>query len=182
MERAFPRRSFKEANIYLIGMMGSGKSTLGRLLAEELKRPFVDTDEWIELRAGSSIAEIFRERGEAHFRDLETASLLEVSQGRGWVVALGGGAVLRAENRRIIRATGYSIYLKIRPETGLARLPSHPERPLLQVADLKERLRLLRQLLLSREPYYLEADFIVENDGPPDEALEKILQALRHLS
>lgn len=166
-------------NIYLVGMMGSGKTTLGRLLAEELERPFVDLDEMIELQTGRSIAEIFREEGEAGFRELETASLLEISRVRGGVVALGGGAVLREINRRIIQTTGYSIYLKVRPETVLARLPEHPVRPLLLGMDLQEKLEALRRLLAAREPYYHQADLIVPNDGSPQQALEAILRGLK---
>jgi len=167
------------ANLYLIGMMGSGKTTLGRLLAGELGRPFADTDELIEQSTGRSIPEIFRERGEAGFRELETACLFEVSRAKGLVVSLGGGAVLREENRRLIRATGRSIYLKVRPETILARLPEHPDRPLIAGMDLEERLQTLRELLRLREPYYLQADLVVENDGPPWEALGVIMRALK---
>jgi len=181
---AYPAMSpklIRDANIYLVGMMGSGKTTLGRLLAQELKRPFADLDELIELQTGRSIAQIFREEGEAGFRELETASLLEISRVRGWVVALGGGAVLRETNRRIIQTTGYSIYLKACPETVLVRLPEHPIRPLLWGMDLEERLETLRKLLAAREPYYRQADLVVPNDGSPQEALEAILRGLKRL-
>jgi len=166
-------------NICLIGMMGSGKTTLGRLLAEELKRPFADTDELLEARTGCSISQIFRQHGEAHFRDLETSILLELSRERGWVLSLGGGTVLREINRHAIQADSFCIYLKTKPETILARLPEHPIRPLLEGMNLQERLQALERLLLAREPYYLQADCVVENDGAPEVALEKILQELR---
>ncbi len=172
-------RQAAATNIYLMGMMGSGKTTLGRLLAEELGSPFADTDEWIEARANCSIAGIFREHGEAHFRDLETTTLLELSQQTGWVISLGGGAVLRPINRQLIQAGGYSIYLKVQPETILTRLPEHPYRPLLMGRDRNERLILLEKLLAAREPYYLQADCVIENDRTPEEALEQILQKLR---
>lgn len=167
------------ANIYLTGMMGSGKTTLGKLLAGELKRPFADADERIEVHANCSIAEIFRARGETHFRDLETATLLEFSRERGWIVSLGGGAVVREVNRRAIQAGGYSIYLKVRPEIALARLPEHPARPLLEGMSLQEQLYALERLLAARELYYLKADLVIENDGAPEGALEKILRELQ---
>ncbi|OGF53059.1 MAG: hypothetical protein A2Z21_00225 [Candidatus Fraserbacteria bacterium RBG_16_55_9] len=173
------RRAIKGANIYLTGMMGSGKTTLGRLLSQKLGCPFADTDELIEARTNCSIAQLFREQGEAHFRDLETATLLELNQKRGWVVSLGGGAVLREVNRHAIQAAGYSIYLKVSPETILARLPEHPGRPLLLGTDLPERLHLIEKLLAAREPYYLQADSVIENGGSPDETIGKILKELR---
>lgn len=166
-------------NIYLMGMMGSGKTTLGRLLAEELGSPFADTDELIETRANCSIAEIFREQGEAHFRDLETTILLELSQQSGWVISLGGGAVLRPINRQLIQAGGYSIYLRVQPGTILTRLPEHPYRPLLMGRGRNERLILLERLLAARELYYLQADCVIENDCTPEEALKQITQKLR---
>jgi shikimate kinase len=169
----------KELNLYLVGMMGAGKSTLGRALAQALERPFVDTDEQIERETGRTIEELFRERGEAGFRDLETACLLEVSRGRGLVVALGGGAVLREENRMMIRTTGRSIYLRARPETIVARLPEHPARPILLGAELEERLVILKRLLALREPYYLQSNLVVDNEGPLEETLGTILRELR---
>ena len=159
--------------------MGAGKSTLGRALAQALERPFVDTDEQIERETGRTIEEIFRKRGEAGFRDLETACLIEVSRNQGFIIALGGGALLREENRRVIRATGRSIYLQVRPETIVARLPEHPARPILLGMELEERLELLRRLLALREPYYLQSDLVVDNEGPLEETLGAILRELK---
>lgn len=172
------RSPSRDASIYLVGMMGSGKTTLGEMLAARLHRPFVDTDDLIEARTGSSVRELFHRWGEARFRELEWECLLEVSQERFLVVALGGGAVTRAACRRVIRETGFSIYLKVRPETILARLPEHPERPLLLGKRVGERLQVLRELLAVRERHYLEADLIVENENSPWEALEEITRAL----
>jgi len=102
------RRPPERTNLYLIGMMGSGKTTLGRLLAQALERPFLDTDELVERREGRTIPQIFEEEGEAYFREVEARCVLEASRLGGAVVALGGGAVLREENRRVLRATGRS--------------------------------------------------------------------------
>ena len=179
--RPFPPR-VTDANIYFTGMMGSGKTTLGRLVANELGWPFADTDGRIESRTSGSISQIFRDQGEDSFRDLETSILRELSQQSGWVVSLGGGAVLREINRQLIRERGYSIYLKVRPETILARLPEHPIRPLLTEIAPEERLCVLERLLAVRESYYLQADAVIENEGTPEAALQKIFQALSHAS
>ncbi len=172
-------RRGRAVNLYIVGMMGAGKSTLGRALAQALERPFMDTDEQIERETGRTIEEIFRERGEAGFRDLETACLIEVSRDQGFIISLGGGALLCEENRRVIRATGRSIYLRARPKTIAARLPEHPARPILLGAELEKRLELLRRLLALREPYYLQSDLVVDNEGPLEETLGAILRELK---
>jgi len=167
-------------NIYLIGFMGSGKSTLGRLLAHRLGREFLDTDELIEERAGKSIAEIFRVEGEAHFRKLETLCITEVAQQKNLVVALGGGAPIREENWEILKNTGLSIYLRVSPKTVLKRTKDDPDRPLIAGKDRKERLERIRLLLEFREPYYSRADIVVENNGDdPQETIEEILRRLK---
>lgn len=171
------KRVESDANVYIMGMMGSGKSTLGPLLAERLGRPFVDTDILVAERTERSIEQLFQERGEGHFRRLESACVAEVSRERGLVVALGGGAIVSAANRRCIRS-GYSIYLRVSPGTILTRLSGQLERPLLRGQAVQEKLQSLHRLLAHRERYYLEADLVVDNDGAPGEALKRIAQAL----
>jgi shikimate kinase len=167
-------------NIYLIGFMGSGKSTVGKLLARRLKRRFCDTDEMVEAKAGRSIAEIFAEWGETYFRKLECQVIKEVAQKSGQVVALGGGAPLSEENRQIISSTGTTVYLQTAAETLFARLKEENSRPLLGRFEGHERLERIRSLLRLREPYYKQAELIVECQNRTPEALvEKILEGLK---
>ena len=163
--------------IYLIGMMGSGKSTLGRALAHKLDRQFVDLDERVEGRAGVSIPDIFQRYGESRFRDLEAAALAEVSRESGLVVALGGGTPMRAANRERLRETGCVVHLRARPETLAARLPDDDERPLLGEADAPDAT--LATLLAEREPHYNEiADITLDNDEDVSDALSRLIDRL----
>lgn len=166
--------------IYLMGMMGAGKSTLGRSLARELGRRFVDLDERIEERAGLSIPEIFRRHGEPHFRDLESAALAELRSASGLVVALGGGTPTRPQNREALRASGCVVYLRAQPETLAGRLGDLDERPLLRDADdPREALRTLRALLARREPDYdAIADVTIEVEADAASALERLMGEL----
>lgn len=169
-------------NIYLIGFMGSGKSTLGRLLAHRLGQEFVDTDDLIQKRARKTIAEIFRSEGEAHFRKLETLCIAEVAQQKNLVVALGGGAPIKEENWRMLKNTGLSIYLRVSPQTALARTKDGPDRPLIAGRNHREKLESIKRLLNLREPYYSRADIVIENNGDdPEETVEEILSRLKTL-
>lgn len=118
-------------NIYLIGMMGSGKTTTGCELAEALKIPFVDLDDLIVSRAGQSINEIFRTQGEPYFRKLETEALGETAARSAQVIATGGGIVLEAQNGARMKATGMVIYLKTSLEVLWERVKNKKDRPLL---------------------------------------------------
>lgn len=138
-------RGRRPRNIVLVGFMGTGKTTVARLLAGRLGYAAVDTDEEIERRAGKAIAEIFASEGEAHFRDLESRVLREMLAGEGRVVATGGGAVLREENRRLMLASGWVVALTADAETLIARLARPAEagvRPLL-AGDAEKRVRSL---------------------------------------
>ena len=149
--------------IALIGLPGSGKSTVGRQLARRLQLAFTDSDQVIERRLGCSIREFFEREGEARFRDIEETVLDELSQQPG-VLATGGGAVLRAANRAHLRARGQVVYLKSSPEELLRRLRHDTQRPLLQVADPLQRLR---ELYAQRDPLYREtAHFVIETGHP----------------
>jgi shikimate kinase len=147
-----------EGNIYLIGLMGSGKSTLGRVLARRLHREFVDMDALIESRTGACVSLIFDIEGEAGFRARERALVAELSQKTGLVVATGGGVILDADNRQRLRATGWVIYLEASPDALYERVRQDRSRPLLQVQD--PRLR-LEQLLRERDGLYRETAHVV---------------------
>lgn len=149
-------------NLVLVGPMGAGKSTLGRLLASRLGFAFRDTDTLIEERCGATIAWIFDVEGEQGFRERESAMIREQSLGSGIVLATGGGAVVREENRRLLASMGFVVYLQTSVREQLARTRRDRKRPLLQNAD---REKVLSELLAAREPFYREvADCIVQTD------------------
>ncbi|MFN4217983.1 MAG: 3-dehydroquinate synthase [Candidatus Bipolaricaulia bacterium] len=162
------------SNIYLMGFMGAGKSTVGRLLGCVLEREFLDLDEEIIARAGCPIAKIFEAEGEFGFRERESQALHEVARRQNLVVALGGGAVLRDENWELLQQTGVSIYLKVRPHILAERLESEPERPLLLGLTPVQRLQRISELLESRGARYEQADLIIENERTPAEAVAMI--------
>jgi shikimate kinase len=150
--------------IALVGLPGSGKSTVGRQLARRLQLPFFDSDHVIEERLGYSIREAFERDGEAYFRDLEEAVLNELSQIPSSVVSTGGGAVLRPATRQRLRDRGQVVYLNSSPDELFRRLRHDVNRPLLQVADPLTRLR---DLYTTRDPLYREtAHFVIETGRP----------------
>ena len=150
--------------IALVGLPGSGKTTVGRQLARRLQLPFVDSDHEIEVRIGCSIREFFEREGEASFRDIEQEVIDTLTQGTSKVLSTGGGAVLREANRQFLRERGRTVYLKSTPEELFRRLRHDSNRPLLQVADP---LAKLRTLLAERDPLYKEvAHFILETGRP----------------
>ena len=150
--------------ISLIGLPGSGKSTVGRQLARRLQLPFSDSDQAIEARLGCPIREFFEREGEARFRDIEAEVIDGLSQQGAGVLSTGGGAVLRPENRERLRARGRVIYLKSHPEELIRRLRHDTNRPLLQVADPMAKLR---ELFAARDPLYRQtAHFVVETGRP----------------
>ncbi len=150
--------------VWLVGMMGAGKSAVGRELARRLGRPFLDADREIEADRGLSIAEIFARDGEAAFRALERETVQRLA-GRRAVVALGGGALGQSEVRAVVRATGTLVWLRARPETLLARVADCEERPLLAGLAPAERLERLRALLAERDAHYATASLVVETDA-----------------
>jgi shikimate kinase len=148
----------------LVGLPGSGKSTVGRQLARRLQLPFVDSDHAIEVRLGCSIREYFEREGEERFRDVEASVIDELTRNHQGVLSTGGGSVLRAENRKNLRERGQVIYLKSSPDQLFRRLRHDLNRPLLQVADPLSRLR---DLFAIRDPLYREtAHFILETGRP----------------
>lgn len=150
--------------ITLIGLPGSGKSTVGRQLARRLQLPFFDSDHVIEERLGCSIKESFARDGEDHFRDLEEAVLDELTAGSKGVISTGGGAVLRPATRQRLRERGQVVYLNSTPDDIFRRLRHDQNRPLLQVADPLGRLR---ELYAARDPLYRQtAHFTIETGRP----------------
>jgi len=168
--------------IFLVGYRGTGKSTVGRVLADQLGWGFADCDDVIESKAGKSIAEIFTGEGEAGFRDRESAVLHELASRNRVVIATGGGAVQRVANRNLLRGSGFVAWLTASPETIWGRLQSDPatraRRPNLTPAGGLEEVR---ALLAAREPLYRAiAHFTVDADLPsPEAAAAAILTAWR---
>jgi shikimate kinase len=154
--------------ISLVGLPGSGKSTVGRQLARRLQQPFFDSDHVIEERLGYSIRQAFERDGEEHFRDLEESVLDELTQIPDAVISTGGGSVLRAATRQRLRERGHVVYLKSTPEELFRRLRHDVNRPLLQVADPQARLR---ELYAARDPLYREAAHFVIETGRPSVAI-----------
>ena len=163
-------------SVYLIGMMGSGKTSTGRPLAERLGYGFVDADAVIEQAAGCSIAEIFQRDGEPEFRALEKQVLNSISQRHSLVVATGGGVVTQRENWGLLHS-GIVIWLDVVQEQLLKRLQTDKTvRPLLQTADPEAALN---ELLAERKGLYAEADLtVVINDEPPEAVADGIVQLL----
>jgi shikimate kinase len=148
-------------NIVLIGMMGTGKSTVGSLLAAKTGKTFVDLDQRIVREAGRSIPDIFAAEGEAYFRDLESAALRNTLQEQGIVLATGGGAVLREANRLAMRGGGLVVALQATADEILARVGEDPNRPLL-TGGAKERIT---ALLEERKELYAFAHLTVDTSG-----------------
>ena len=163
-------------SLYLVGMMGSGKTSTGRPLAEQLGYGFVDADAVIEQAAGCSIPEIFERDGEAGFRALESQVLNAIGQRHSLVVATGGGVVTQQENWGLLHS-GIVIWLDVVQEQLLKRLQSdRTVRPLLQTADPEAALN---DLLAERKALYAEADLtVVINDEPPEAVADGIVQLL----
>ena len=166
-----------DRSIVLIGMMGVGKSSIGRRLGARLGIPFIDADAEIEKAAGMSIADIFARHGEAAFRSGEARVIARLLNGGPQVLATGGGAVMNPETRALIQKKGVSIWLSAEFELLLRRISKRKaERPMLQTADPAATLR---ELLAKREPIYTQAHLTVESrDVPHDAVVVEILERL----
>jgi shikimate kinase len=164
--------------VFLVGPMGAGKTTIGRMVARALELEFVDTDAEVERRCGADIPWIFDVEGEEGFRDREQAVLEALTERDGVVLATGGGAVLREANRRALAARGFVVYLRATVEEQLRRTRKDRKRPLLQTADPESTLR---ELMALRDPLYREiADLVIDSGaGSPKTLVRRLLHRLQ---
>lgn len=163
--------------LVLVGMMGAGKSSVGKRLAQALDLPFRDADEEIEKAAGLSISDIFALRGEAEFREGERRVIARLLEDPPHVLATGGGAFLNEATRALVKTKAVSIWLKADPEVLARRVGRKDNRPLLRGKDPRQ---VLSELLEKRAPAYAQADLIVEsNEGPHQHTVEAIIAALK---
>lgn len=151
-------------NIFLVGMMGAGKTSVGRVLAKRLGKTFFDSDHVIEERTGVRVSVIFDIEGEEGFRSRESAVIAELTQGQDIVLATGGGAVLNAENRRVLRERGIVVYLRATVRDLLNRTRHDKNRPLLQTDDPQARMA---EIYEQRDPLYRETAHVVIETGSP---------------
>src|ERR1700676_5351029 len=163
-------------SVVLVGMMGAGKSTIGRRLSARLRLPFLDADTEIETAAGMSIPDIFETRGEPHFRDGEARVIARLLDGGPAVVATGGGAFMREETRSRIRGQAVSIWLKADADVIMRRVKRRADRPLLQTADPAATVG---RLLEEREPVYRHANLTIwSRDVPHERIVDECVDAL----
>lgn len=165
----------KMSNIYLVGFMGTGKTSVGREVARRQKRQFVDLDELIEFKQKRRISEIFSAEGEPYFRRLEKRALQEVVRENDFVVGCGGGIVMDPENIRVMKETGTVICLSAEPAVILQRTCGCSHRPLLNVADPRAQIELLMKL---RAPYYARADRVIDTSRLSiGQVVERVIKA-----
>lgn len=168
----------QKRNIFLVGPMGAGKSTIGRVLAAELHLGFRDSDKVIEDRTGADIPWIFDMEGEEGFRDRESAVLDELSKGQDIVIATGGGIILRPQNREIMKSSGYVCYLTASIEQLVERTARDKKRPLLQVENPRQKII---DLVALRDPLYREAaDFVINTDRRSPKVVAQEISTLIH--
>lgn len=166
-------RSDNKINITLCGMMGSGKSVIGKLLAKKINFNFVDIDKLIEKKAKKSINNIFAENGEKFFRKLEENITGNILVKKNYVISLGGGAIMHKSIRRSIKQYSYNIYLEVDINTLEKRLINSKNRPLINNKDIN---RTLVKLIKEREIYYKKADLIIKNETSIVNTIEKIIE------
>ncbi|HLI20157.1 MAG TPA: shikimate kinase [Stellaceae bacterium] len=174
MNSLLPWRAPK--TVALVGLMGAGKSSIGRRLAQTLALPFTDADVEIENAAGASIEEIFARDGEAAFRNGERRVIARLLDAPPQILATGGGAFMDPATRTLIRQRAISVWLRADLETLLTRVARRNNRPLLKNGDPRA---VLAKLMAERYPVYAEADITVDTvDGPPEATLAKVMEAL----
>jgi shikimate kinase len=173
------RRALGQRSLVLVGLMGCGKSSIGKRLASRLALPFIDADEEIERVAQKSISEIFADHGEAFFRDREAKVIARLLSGGPQVLATGGGAFITPETRQKAREAGISIWLRAELPVLMRRVGKRDTRPLLKGGDPEQ---VMKELMAARYPIYAEADLTVDSREVPHEAIvSEIVAALaRH--
>ena len=162
-------------NISLCGMMGSGKSAIGKILANKLGYNFIDVDKIIEIDAGKTIKKIFEEDGEQYFRDLEEKKTINILELKETIVSLGGGAIINKNIRGSIKKNSYNIYLNVNIDILTKRLQNSKTRPLIYKKNLKKELI---NLIGIREKFYRKADLIVKNEKNIIETTENIIKKI----
>jgi shikimate kinase len=167
--------------VALVGLMGAGKSAIGRRLAQRLRLPFVDADDEIERAAGCSISEFFERFGEAEFRNGERRVISRLLEGPPHVLSTGGGAYIDPATRALMREKALTVWLRAELDVLFDRVKKRANRPLLREGDPRE---ILRRLMEQRYPIYAESDLVVESTAQPaDRTTEQVIEALRrHLS
>lgn len=162
------REALGARSIVLIGLMGAGKTAVGRRFANRLDLPFIDADTEIEVAAGASISEIFAEHGEAYFRQGERKVIARLLEGGSQVLATGGGAYMNADTRALIKARGLSVWLKADLKVLLKRVGRRDSRPLLAAGKPE---KVMKQLMEERYPIYAKADVTVESRDVPHDVI-----------
>ncbi len=167
---------FGGRSIVLVGLMGAGKTTVGRRLANRLGLPFVDADAEVEAAAGLPIPEIFATHGEAAFRDGERKVIARLLNDGPQVLATGGGAFMDADTRARVAARGISVWLKAELDVLMRRVGRRPNRPLLKADDPRA---VMEKLMAERGPFYARADIVLETgDGPHEDVVDRLAAAL----
>ena len=161
-----------------MGLMGSGKSIIGRNLSDIYNIKFIDTDSEIENYSGKSINDIFTNYGEKYFRKLEEQICLEILENKNCIISLGGGSILNFKIRNIINKNSYSIYLKVDNDVLYKRLKNSKKRPLLKYADKR---KVIESMFEKRKNFYNKANLIVENNFEKKKVINKIQEKFRNL-
>jgi len=162
----------KKKNVCIMGLMGSGKSIIGKDLSKYSNLKFYDTDKEIELKTKKSISEIFEKDGEAYFRKIEEKICLELLTENNCIISLGGGSIINKKIRKAVDQNSFSIYLQVKLNNLLSRIKSSKKRPLLN--NNKNKKETLQALYYQRRKFYEKADFIVNNDNDKYQVLKKI--------
>ncbi len=168
----FDLAKIDKKNICIMGLMGSGKSIIGKDLSKYLNLEFYDTDREIEFKTKKSINSIFEEDGESYFRDIEERICLELLTYNNCVISLGGGSIINKKIRKSIKQNSYSIYLQVNLNNLVDRIKSSKKRPLLNKNQNK--IEILKNLYDNRRQFYEKADFIINNDNDKNQVLKKI--------